>query len=75
MRFLPVNLSTFMIELQSLEETMALTDVLRNMSRQLAIEEITPAARTVLVRFNPVITNANIIIDEIERLDISKADT
>ncbi|SUC47599.1 Uncharacterised protein [Providencia stuartii] len=47
MRFLPVNLSTFMIELQSLEETMALTDVLRNMSRQLAIEEITPAARTV----------------------------
>lgn len=74
MRFLPVNLSTFMIELQSLEETMALTDVLRNMSRQLAIEEITPAARTVLVRFNPVITNANIIIDEIERLDISKAD-
>ncbi|SQI38267.1 Allophanate hydrolase subunit 1 [Providencia alcalifaciens] len=52
MRFLPVNLSAFMVELQSLEQTMALTDSLTRQPIK-GIEEITPAARTVLVRYNP----------------------
>ncbi|MBG5918691.1 5-oxoprolinase/urea amidolyase family protein [Providencia stuartii] len=71
MRFLPVNLSAFMIELHSLEETMALTHLLRNRAHKLAIEEITPAARTVLVRFNSMLTNIDKLIDQIGRLDIS----
>ncbi|MCW2254224.1 KipI family sensor histidine kinase inhibitor [Providencia alcalifaciens] len=74
MRFIPVNLSAFMVELQSLEETMALTDLLRDMSRTFAIEELTPAARTVLVRFNPVITDVNILVKQIAALDISITD-
>ncbi|MEY1577358.1 5-oxoprolinase/urea amidolyase family protein [Providencia manganoxydans] len=74
MRFLPVNLSTFMIELQSLEETMALTDLLRDMSQQLAIEEIIPAARTVLVRFNPLTTEVNWLVSKISQLDVATAD-
>ncbi|EKT63913.1 5-oxoprolinase/urea amidolyase family protein [Providencia burhodogranariea] len=74
MRFLPVNLSAFMVELQSLEETMALTDLLRDKSRKFAIEEITPAARTVLVRFNPAITDVNSLVRQIAALDISITD-
>lgn len=74
MQFLPVNLSTFMIELQSLEETMALTDLLRDMSQQLAIEEIIPAARTVLVRFNPLTTEVNSLVSKITQLDVSATD-
>lgn len=71
MRFLPVNLTAFMVELQSLEQTMALADLLRDMSQRLAIEEITPAARTVLVRFNPIMTDMNRLACQISKLNIS----
>ncbi|MGO2304799.1 MAG: 5-oxoprolinase/urea amidolyase family protein [Providencia sp.] len=73
MRFLPVNLSAFMVELQSLEQTMALTDSLNNMPIQ-GIEEITPAARTILVRYNPVITKINELVREISLRDVSKVE-
>ncbi|EKT55574.1 5-oxoprolinase/urea amidolyase family protein [Providencia sneebia] len=74
MRFLPVNLSAFMVELQSLEETMALTNLLRDMSQQLEIEEITPAARTILVRYNPIITDVNRLIKQIANLNVLATD-
>lgn len=71
MRFLPVNLSMLMAELQSLEETMALNNLLRELSQNLFIEELTPAARTVLIRFNPIMTDANILAKQIAQLDVS----
>ncbi|HGN1708187.1 TPA: 5-oxoprolinase/urea amidolyase family protein [Providencia rettgeri] len=72
MRFLPVNLSAFMVELDSLEQTMALADSLSEVSIK-GIEEIIPAARTILVRYNPIITDTNELISLISLRDITKA--
>ncbi|MTC40829.1 urea amidolyase family protein [Providencia sp. wls1921] len=69
MRFLPVNLSAFMVELPSLEQTMALTDSLTHRPIN-GIEEITPAARTVLVRYNPAIEHINAIVQQISLRNI-----
>ncbi|ATG17026.1 allophanate hydrolase [Providencia alcalifaciens] len=69
MRFLPVNLSAFMVELQSLEQTMALTDSLTRQPIK-GIEEITPAARTVLVRYNPARENITAIVQQISQRNI-----
>ncbi|HHR6129115.1 TPA: 5-oxoprolinase/urea amidolyase family protein [Providencia alcalifaciens] len=69
MRFLPVNLSAFMVELPSLEQTMALTDSLTHRPIN-GIEEITPAARTVLVRYNPAIEHVNAIVQQISLRNI-----
>ena len=71
MRFLPVNLSALMVELQSLEQTMALTDSLNEMPIK-GVEEITPAARTILVRYNPIIIDADDLVRQISVRDISK---
>ncbi|WP_369310809.1 5-oxoprolinase/urea amidolyase family protein [Providencia rettgeri] len=71
MRFLPVNLSSLMVELQSLEQTMALTDSLNEMPIK-GVVEITPAARTILVRFNPVIVTANDLVRQISIRDVNK---
>ncbi len=52
MRFLPVNLDALLVELADLDETLALFDALQ--ARPLpGIEEIVPAARTLLVQFRP----------------------
>ncbi|MDD9339545.1 MAG: 5-oxoprolinase subunit PxpB [Providencia heimbachae] len=71
MRFLPVNLSAFMVELQSLEQTMALTDSLNDRPIK-GIEEIIPAARTILVRYNPIISLVDDLVREIALRDVSK---
>ncbi|MBI6547238.1 5-oxoprolinase/urea amidolyase family protein [Xenorhabdus lircayensis] len=52
MRFLPVNFNTIMVELSGLAETLALLDSL-NVAPILGIEEIIPAARTLMIRFRP----------------------
>lgn len=70
MRFLPVNLSLILVELQSLEETMALCEQLFEQAEKLNIEEITPAARTVLVRFDPITIDANSLAKQIAKLNI-----
>ncbi|MGL5954083.1 MAG: 5-oxoprolinase/urea amidolyase family protein [Providencia rustigianii] len=69
MRFLPVNLKAFMVELPSLEQTMALTDSLTNMPIN-GIDEITPAARTILVRYNPNIINVEVLIQQISQRNV-----
>ncbi|WP_391528521.1 5-oxoprolinase/urea amidolyase family protein [Photorhabdus akhurstii] len=52
MRFLPVNLDAIIVELHDLNETLALFDSLN--ARPIAgVEEIIPAARTLLIRFRP----------------------
>ncbi len=70
MRFLPVNLSAFMVELESLEQTMALTDSLTEMPIY-GIDEITPAARTILIHYNPIKTNVNDLVEKISLRDVS----
>ncbi|KES19305.1 Allophanate hydrolase subunit 2 [Gilliamella apicola SCGC AB-598-B02] len=71
MRFLPVNIDAIMVELSSLEQTMALTDQLQNNLAFWKIEEIIPAARTVLIRFNPILTDADTLAKNICALDLT----
>ena len=52
MRFLPVNLDGLLVELDDLQQTLALLASLQNEAID-GIEEIVPAARTLLVRFRP----------------------
>lgn len=52
MRFLPVNLDAIIVELHDLNETLALFDSL-NAHPIPGVEEIIPAARTLLIRFRP----------------------
>lgn len=53
MRFIAVNLTHFLVELSSLEETLALFDSLTD-TPLAGIDEIVPAARTLLIRFQPL---------------------
>ncbi|MGF6527778.1 5-oxoprolinase subunit B/C family protein [Variovorax sp. PvP013] len=52
MRFLPVNLDALLVELDDLPQTLALLASLRAEPID-GVEEIVPAARTLLVRFRP----------------------
>ncbi len=62
MRFLPVNLNALLVELDDLPQTLALLASLR--AEPIAgIEELVPAARTLLVSFRP----AAIAADELRR--------
>ena len=56
MRFITVNLTHFLVELSSLEETLALFDSLTDTPLS-GIDEIVPAARTLLIRFQPLQTS------------------
>jgi len=46
MRFLPVNIDALLVELETLEQVMALTDALQYKKDVWNINEIIPAART-----------------------------
>lgn len=52
MRFLPVNRQALLVELADLDETLAL---LGSLQREpiAGVQELVPAARTVLVQFTP----------------------
>ena len=71
MRFLPVNLDVLMVELDSLKQTMALTNLLQSTINQWHIDEVIPAARTILIRYNPILTDANTLANHIANLDIA----
>ncbi|WP_434526855.1 5-oxoprolinase/urea amidolyase family protein [Photorhabdus asymbiotica] len=73
MRFLPVNLNAIIVELCNLDETLALFDSL-NASPISGVEEIIPAARTVLIRFRPNIIAANQLAREISRRNLNTRD-
>lgn len=74
MRFLPVNLNAVLVELEDLPQTLALLASLRA-EPVAGIEELVPAARTLLITFRP----AAIAADELARqvgarsLDASEA--
>lgn len=52
MRFLPVTLNSLLVELADLEETLALLASLQR-NPLAGVEELVPAARTILLRFRP----------------------
>lgn len=68
MRFLPVNLSSFLIELASCEETIALYNTLSSALPD-GIEEMLPAARTLLIRYRQPELRSQ-LIGEISRCPI-----
>lgn len=70
MRFLPVNSDSFLIELASLDETLALFDTLRQAALP-GVDELVPAARTVLVHFSPWLTSARALIAAIAALPVT----
>lgn len=74
-RFLPVNLSSFLVELADLNETLALFDSLSEQPLY-GIEEVIPAARTLLIRFQPVAVSATVLavqISQRERVRVPSA--
>ncbi|RZL96045.1 MAG: 5-oxoprolinase/urea amidolyase family protein [Variovorax sp.] len=64
MRFLPVNLDALLVELDDLSQTLALLASLQ--AEPIAgIEELVPAARTLLVRYRPTKVSRAALVDRI----------
>ena len=72
MRFLSVNADCFLIELASLEETLALYNKLHTMQLN-GIKDLVPAAKTILVFFNEIETNFKTLVASIQTVKISSA--
>lgn len=70
MRFLPVNQNALLVELDDLPQTLALLDALRRTPPP-GIDELVPAARTILVRFRPARVCAGALAGAIARLDLT----
>lgn len=70
MRFLPVSLTAFLVELADLDETLALYTSL-NATPIDSIEEMVPAARTLVIRFRPELATAASLAGEIASRDLS----
>jgi len=70
-RFLPVNLDTLLVELNDLDETLALFDAL--MAEPIAgVEEIVPAARTLLIQCRPSAIERQAVVERIAGRDLSR---
>ena len=70
MRFLSVNADCLLIELASLEETMALYNQLQSRQFQ-GIKDLIPAAKTILVFFNELETNFTTLMAGIQSLTVN----
>ena len=70
MRFLPVNFNALLVELDNLEQTLALLASLKN-DPVTGIEELVPAARTILVSWRPSACSMAELVREIGQRDIS----
>ncbi|KAJ6031356.1 hypothetical protein N7540_002088 [Penicillium herquei] len=70
MRFLPVNNTSMLLELANLEETLALLASLQA-TPVAGIEEMVPAARTLLIRFQPQEVTATQMASEISKRELS----
>jgi KipI family sensor histidine kinase inhibitor len=71
MRFLPVNLDALLVELDDLDQTLALLASLQREPLP-GVEELVPAARTIFVRFRPAATSAAALVRNIAGRDISQ---
>ncbi|MBD8688275.1 MULTISPECIES: 5-oxoprolinase subunit B/C family protein [unclassified Rhizobium] len=70
MRFLPVSLTTILVELADLDQTLALFASLQAHPVE-GIEETVPAARTLMIRFRPEIISAQALAADIATRDLS----
>lgn len=70
MRFLPVNLNALLVELDNLEQTLALLASLKN-EPIAGIEELVPAARTILISWRPTACSRADLVREIGQRDVS----
>ena len=70
MRFLPVSLTTILVELADLDETLALFASLQNDPVE-GIEETVPAARTLMIRFRPEKIGAQALVARLSSRDLS----
>ncbi|UWU25408.1 urea amidolyase family protein (plasmid) [Rhizobium sp. CB3060] len=70
LRFLPAGTEGLLVELADLEATLTLLDALQA-DRPDGVLEFVPAARTLLVRFDPLITSRTVLIDTIACVDLS----
>jgi KipI family sensor histidine kinase inhibitor len=71
MRFLPVTLNSLLVELADLDETLALLASLQR-TPLAGVEELVPAARTILVRFRPSATSAGALVRQMAQRDLSQ---
>ncbi len=70
MRFLPVSLTTILVELADLDQTLALFASLE--ADQIdGLEETVPAARTLMIRFRPETITAQALAANISKRDLS----
>lgn len=67
-RVLPCGDSALLVELDDLDQVMAFDAALRAAPLH-GIEDVVPAARTVLVRFDPAHVRAAAVVEHVERLD------
>ncbi len=72
MRFLPVNLNAFMVELDNLDQTLALLASLKR-DPLAGIDEMVPAARTLLVQFRPSAQSFAALAEAIAQRDVGAA--
>jgi len=69
MRFLPVNLNAVLVELDDLAQTLALLQSLQT-EPVAGVQELIPAARTILVYFEPALTQLPQLIAQIGRREV-----
>ena len=72
MQFLSVNADCFLIELSSLEETLALYSKLQNAQLK-GVKDLIPAAKTILVFFNEIETQFQALAAVISRFEIGSS--
>lgn len=69
-RFLPVNLNALLVELDNLEQSLALLASLKN-DPIAGIEELVPAARTILISWRPTACSMAELVQAISQRDTS----
>ena len=70
MRFLAAGGEAVLVELDDLGQTLALLDLLKD-SKPRGVHELVPGARTLLVRYNPLLTDRATLIHTIGQIDLS----
>ncbi len=71
MRLLPAGSDGILVEVADLDQALALLVALRE-HRPAGMVEVVPAARTVLVRFDPLLTRREVLAEQIRRCPVSR---